>query len=293
MLTLQHRVNRDCLLFQNVPSRLWISTQESIPNSTHHIIFFVAKYHFWLSHQYNISIPSGCSLHASTEHLASSRLPGVISTLHNYSISNNSYCFEANYFHVAVTLPTSPRMSISSTDSTDGSVSSEVSEESGITLTHVTDKPSFSGTADQNGNTLAPTLPILLDQVMDGREITSNFRLMTLESHILCKIVQLFDFRSLESFALVDRDCRQLARTRQFSTFRFSYSRASRKLLSLLLAEAHRRNCVVSFDPKERKDRERYRYLGSCIQRIIVKSKRELVAPLSASPLAYKLKNGK
>ncbi|KAK5656034.1 hypothetical protein OQA88_5173 [Cercophora sp. LCS_1] len=63
--------------------------------------------------------------------------------------------------------------------------------------------------------------PIQLSKVMEGRPIASSSHLLKLPSTILSDIVQCLedDSRTLASLALVNTDCRQLARTCQFKNF--------------------------------------------------------------------------
>lgn len=84
-------------------------------------------------------------------------------------------------------------------------------------LIHIADQQSFGG----------PSRPLRFIQVMEGHPPISNAGLFTLPSDLLSEIVSLIDRPSLSSLAFLNRDAWQLARSRQFSSVRFTYDSAS------------------------------------------------------------------
>ncbi|KAH8653041.1 hypothetical protein BGZ61DRAFT_468192 [Ilyonectria robusta] len=90
-----------------------------------------------------------------------------------------------------------------------------------------------AGRTDQFGREWDQRRPLLLDTVMEGRERASHSRLLQMPAEILANIVDLLsdDNSTLESLALVNSDCRQLARCCQFAEVHFDYSHQARQLL--------------------------------------------------------------
>ncbi|KAH6952234.1 hypothetical protein DER45DRAFT_577759 [Fusarium avenaceum] len=80
---------------------------------------------------------------------------------------------------------------------------------------------------------------LLLDKVMQGRLRTSSSRLIQLPAEILSDIVDLLsdDKPTLASLALVNSDCRQLARCCQFAEVHFDYSLRIHQLIAELANE--------------------------------------------------------
>ncbi|RYP05336.1 hypothetical protein DL764_003881 [Monosporascus ibericus] len=120
----------------------------------------------------------------------------------------------------------------------------------------------FSGIQnDQFGKERNARLPLLLDRVMEGRPHKSESRLLQLPAELLGDIADLLanDKRTLASLALVNSDCRQLARSCQFAEFCFDYSPQAIGLLHKLLNE-----CL------ERQNSSRSPTIGSCIRRVII-----------------------
>ncbi|KAJ5176517.1 uncharacterized protein N7482_002394 [Penicillium canariense] len=111
--------------------------------------------------------------------------------------------------------------------------------------------------------------PLLLDSVMEGQPRISGSRLLTIPAEILANIVDFIadDQPTLAALALVNSDCRQVARSCQFVDICFDYSPQSFGLLRALLEEAATRVSAVS-QPT----------IGACIRRITVKSHRHWVA---------------
>ncbi|KAM0351873.1 hypothetical protein ACHAPU_002386 [Fusarium lateritium] len=86
---------------------------------------------------------------------------------------------------------------------------------------------------------------LLLDVVMASRQRASDCRLLQMPAEILAKIVDLVagDSQALRHVALVNSDCRQLARASQFSTINFDYGVTSQQSIlnvTIALAEARR-----------------------------------------------------
>ncbi|KAH7230279.1 hypothetical protein BKA59DRAFT_428773, partial [Fusarium tricinctum] len=80
---------------------------------------------------------------------------------------------------------------------------------------------------------------LLLDKVMQGRSRASSSRLIRLPAEILSPIVDLLsdDKPTLASLALVNSDCRQLARCCQFAEVHFDYSLRIHQLIAKLANE--------------------------------------------------------
>lgn len=93
----------------------------------------------------------------------------------------------------------------------------------------------------------------------------SRFPLFMLSEGTVGQILSYLTSADLATLALVDKDCRQLARTRQFRSIWINFSSASMALLDLLIIEAQERvsNLWGSSDNRW--------YLGACIRRIIVR----------------------
>jgi hypothetical protein len=97
--------------------------------------------------------------------------------------------------------------------------------------------PMFHGSKDEYGKDIDPALPLSIDRAMENRPFKSTAPLLQLASDVLVIILSYVDSDSLSSLALVNSDCRQLARSRQFSNVCFDYSYAASGLISLLLEE--------------------------------------------------------
>ncbi|RSL99900.1 hypothetical protein CEP52_009430 [Fusarium oligoseptatum] len=96
------------------------------------------------------------------------------------------------------------------------------------------------GVPDQSGRERDRRRPLLLDTVMKGQERASRSRLLQMPSEILADIVHfLSDSKSaLANLALVNSDCRQLARSSQFAEVTFDYSHRSRGLFTHMALQA-------------------------------------------------------
>ena len=122
--------------------------------------------------------------------------------------------------------------------------------------------PMFSGMKDDFGKELVPPLPLLFDRVSEGRKPVSGAKLLRIPLEVLALVVQKVPEASLASLALVNSDCRQLARSRQFSSLHFDYSDKTLAIIKKLLGEAVER---LDHDGLTGKPA-----LGPCIRRLTV-----------------------
>ena len=122
--------------------------------------------------------------------------------------------------------------------------------------------PVFSGGKDEYGKELVPPLPLLFDRVSEGRKPVSRTRLLNIPMEVLALVVQKVPETSLASLALVNSDCRQLARSRQFANLHFDYSDRTLAIIDKLKAEASDRSNLGGLTGKPA--------LGPCIRRLTV-----------------------
>ena len=122
--------------------------------------------------------------------------------------------------------------------------------------------PTFSGTKDDFGKELVPPLPLLFDRVSEGKEPVSGSKLFRLPLELLALVVQNVPEASLASLALVNTDCRQLARARQFRSLRLDYSDSTLAIIQKLQEEAAERSNHLGLTRKPA--------LGPCIRRLTV-----------------------
>ena len=122
--------------------------------------------------------------------------------------------------------------------------------------------PIFSGTKDDFGKELIPPLPLLFDRICEGREPVSRSNLFRLPLEVLALVVQNVPEASLASLALVNTDCRQLARARQFRSVRLDYSDHALAFIHKLQEEATERSNHHGLTHKPA--------LGPCIRRLTV-----------------------
>lgn len=106
-----------------------------------------------------------------------------------------------------------------------------------------------------------PLLPLSFDRVNEGRFPRSNSLLFKLPFEVLGLILQHVEPTSLPSLALVNHDCRQLARSRQFASIHLDTSNSCLDLMELLRAEDGERE-ANSTTP--------WPSLGTCIRRVRV-----------------------
>ncbi|KAF8889917.1 hypothetical protein BD779DRAFT_309311 [Infundibulicybe gibba] len=103
-------------------------------------------------------------------------------------------------------------------------------------------------------------LPLSFDRVMDGQPITSSLPIFRLPIELINHITLYFSPTDLASFALVDRDCRQLARSIQFCDLRMDRDGdAFLEFLELLEAESRDRKNAITLP--------RFT-IGSCVRRV-------------------------
>lgn len=127
----------------------------------------------------------------------------------------------------------------------------------------------FSGNKDEYGKEEVPPLPLGFDRVMEGRAISSDAQLLQLPVEILGVLLQYLTSESLSALALVNRDCCQLARSRQFANVRLDYGDSSMALVMKLMEEAleRHRNNDYTLSPS----------IGACIRRITVATDPQMV----------------
>lgn len=115
---------------------------------------------------------------------------------------------------------------------------------------------------DEFGKETGQRTVLLLDRILPTAR-TSGSQLLELPVELLADIVEvLFDDRaSLANLALVNVECRQMARSAQFAEISFDYSPKSHELLRKLASEASERQSGV---PKPS--------IGACIRCITVQS---------------------
>ena len=122
--------------------------------------------------------------------------------------------------------------------------------------------PIFSGDKDEYGKELVPPLPLLFDRISEGRKPVSTTRLLNVPMEVLALVVQKVPETSLASLALVNSDCRQLARSRQFASLHFDYSDRTLAIIDKLKEEATDRSNLGGLTGKSA--------LGPCIRRLTV-----------------------
>lgn len=115
------------------------------------------------------------------------------------------------------------------------------------------------------GKADAPTTPLSFDRIVEGQPPSSQALLFQLPYEILSEIIQHVDRPSLASLALVNRDCRQLARSSQFSNIVLDYGNNRKRLLTLLVQESEERRVSTN------RGLTPLPYLGACIRRATVK----------------------
>jgi hypothetical protein len=136
---------------------------------------------------------------------------------------------------------------------------------------------SFSGNEnDKFGKDKDARLPLLLPKVMEGRPIQSTSLLLCrLPPEILGDIMDLIadDKAALSALALVNSDCRQLARSCQFADVCFDYSPNSTLFLFQLMKEG-----ITRLGHDDPSTTTRPPYIGPCIRRVAVKPRPKWVA---------------
>jgi hypothetical protein len=118
----------------------------------------------------------------------------------------------------------------------------------------------YSG--DEYGQEIVPPAPLAFDRVNEGRAPKSDAPLLNLPLELLGHILDYVPRDSLAAFALVNTDCRQLARSRQFASVLLDYSDDSWDLIKKLLDEGLERHTSDN-------NLTRTPSLGACIRRIV------------------------
>ena len=121
---------------------------------------------------------------------------------------------------------------------------------------------SFSATKDDFGKEFVEPFPLSFDRINEGQPFSTNFILSRLPLELVWHVVKLVDDEDLGRLALVNHDCRQLARSRQFATIRLDYSDRSIGLLGVLVTECKQRS--------ENHGKTRTPSIGACIREITV-----------------------
>ncbi|KAL9066235.1 MAG: hypothetical protein Q9161_007692 [Pseudevernia consocians] len=122
--------------------------------------------------------------------------------------------------------------------------------------------PMYSGGKDDFGKELVPPLPLFFDRVSEGRKPVSETKLLGIPLEVLALVVQKIPEESLASLALVNSDCRQLARSRQFASLHFDYSDNTLAIINKLQEEGIERSNHDGVTGKPA--------LGPCIRRLTV-----------------------
>ena len=123
--------------------------------------------------------------------------------------------------------------------------------------------PMLMGGKDNFGKEVVPPLPLLFDRVNEGKMLRSTAPLFRVPPEVLGEIIQYLDPKSLASFALVNSDCRQLARSRQFASVLLDYSDSKNALIKKLLDEGRERATSSNGTASQPS-------IGACIRRITV-----------------------
>ncbi|VUC24176.1 unnamed protein product [Clonostachys rosea] len=144
-----------------------------------------------------------------------------------------------------------------------------------VTPLMIDDAMDAAGDDDFSRGDVNPRRVLLFDAVMEGREPASQCLLLSLPSEVLACIVDLLadDKTTLASLALVNSDCRQLARSCQFADLHLDYSGSANQLIEALGAEAAARDSLP-LKPS----------IGVCVRNITVAS-----APDNVASHYYKL----
>ncbi|KAF2177114.1 hypothetical protein K469DRAFT_720974 [Zopfia rhizophila CBS 207.26] len=95
----------------------------------------------------------------------------------------------------------------------------------------------LSGDRDEFGRGIVPPTPLAFDRISEGQPLSSDFLLSRLPIELIWQIIQLVPKADLANLALVNRNCRQLARSRQFSSVTLDYSYSATGILGILVKE--------------------------------------------------------
>ncbi|EME47790.1 hypothetical protein DOTSEDRAFT_69658 [Dothistroma septosporum NZE10] len=126
---------------------------------------------------------------------------------------------------------------------------------------------------DEFGKSPGQRNVLLLDRTMQRQRDPAS-RLLQLPTELLADIVEMLanDQSTLASLALVNIECRQLARTRQFCEILFNYSPNSRCLLDHLLHEVAERRRASRSAPNSDTTTVRESTISACIRHVKVAS---------------------
>jgi hypothetical protein len=122
--------------------------------------------------------------------------------------------------------------------------------------------PPFSRTKDDFGKEDQEPCPLSFDRINEGQPFSSDFLLSRLPIELTWHIVKQVAKEDLRNLALVNRDCRQLARSRQFAMIGLDYSDQAISILDFLVGEYEERskNQGKTMAPS----------IGACIRKITV-----------------------
>ncbi|KAF1348223.1 hypothetical protein EJ07DRAFT_142204 [Lizonia empirigonia] len=122
--------------------------------------------------------------------------------------------------------------------------------------------PTFSGTKDDFGKEVQEPCPLSFDRINEGQPFSSDFLLSRLPIELTWHVVKQVAKEDLRNLALVNRDCRQLARSRQFAMVGLDYSDRAIGILDVLVKEYEERfkNHGKTMAPS----------IGACIRKITV-----------------------
>ncbi|KAJ4293149.1 hypothetical protein N0V90_008431 [Kalmusia sp. IMI 367209] len=129
--------------------------------------------------------------------------------------------------------------------------------------------PTFSGTKDDFGKETLDLCPLSFDRINEGRPFSSDFLLSRLPIELTWHIVKQVAKEDLRNLALVNRDCRQLARSRQFAMIELDYSDRAISILDSLVKEYEERF--------ENKGKTMAPSIGACIRKITIATKPEWI----------------
>lgn len=102
--------------------------------------------------------------------------------------------------------------------------------------------PYFSGTKDDFERGIAQLPPMLFDRINEGQPFSADFFLSRLPFELVWNIIKLVDGEDLGALAVVNRDCLQLARSRQFTTITLDHSDSAVGILDILADECEQRS---------------------------------------------------
>ncbi|KAF2199497.1 hypothetical protein GQ43DRAFT_473597 [Delitschia confertaspora ATCC 74209] len=127
----------------------------------------------------------------------------------------------------------------------------------------VEDVFTLANNKDTFGKDFGPApIPLALDYISEGHRCTSESVFTRLPIIVTYQIVQLIDISDLANFALVNRDCRQWARSRQFASVKLDYSERAEGILNVLTQEHQER--------ASNNGKTRFPAIGVCVRHLIV-----------------------